>query len=571
VTRRWQIRKVNKHYLSRLAQELSVPLAVARVLLNRGITTPEMAWEFLDPSLSLLEKEFQNLSGLDQAVRILDRAVQERKRIVIFGDYDVDGLTASVILFRLLRQFSPQVEIYLPNRFLEGYGVTEKAVETIIERYHPELLITVDCGIRDWGGIEKLRRAGISVILTDHHLPDFSALPCAEAIVTGWDLHEQTLRLPLSGAGVALALAHAYAEYRGSGVNPLEEYLWLACLGAIADSVPLLGVNRVIVRYGLQAINRRIPSGVEALLVASGSKKRKLDVEDLEHVIIPRLNAAGRVEDPRSALELFLEEKEEALLSQAQYLHELNLRRQKEEERVRESIIREERYRHFLADDIVVVAGENWNIGVLGIVATRLVDYCRKPVLVLSIGGDLAVGSGRSIKGFHLLEILRKTQEERGLLFRFGGHEMAVGLRLHRDRVAAFRDFINERFGAEARRICEVREGLVVDALLDLQEVNEKFLQYVERCQPFGERNPRPLFAALNVSLINQWSFGKRREHLGFVAAQDRGKREVVIFGGRERAQELSRSMVVDLAFQVERDFFSQYPYLKVCDWRIKK
>lgn len=534
--------------------------------MNRGIFTPHEAKQFLNPSFTLLER-LRELPGLKEAVVLLDWVLQGNGRILIFGDYDVDGLTGSALLFRFLRSLSANVDIYIPNRFTEGYGVTEKAAERILKGNPPDLLITVDCGIRDWDGIALLRRKGVNLILTDHHLPDFDCLPEVHALVSNFDRQTREPLFPLSGAGVALALAYRYAEYRGLEVNPLEEYLGLACLGTVADAVPLLGINRVIARYGLAELNQNIPLGLQALLDAAGVKEREIGVEEISCIIAPRLNAAGRMEDPMIALRLLLSENEDEAKAMSQALQVLNARRQKEEEKVRSEIWESDTYREFLDDPIVVVSGKGWNLGVLGIVASRLSSQLGRPVIVLSESEDLAVGSGRSIEGFNLIQVLEAAAH---LLVRYGGHEMAVGLKILPQNIASFRTFVNTYFGNEVRKATST-QGLIVDALVDLGEVDQRLLEELKKLEPFGEQNPNPLFAVLNASLIKSWIWGRNNQHLRFLVKQGREVQEMVVFHGKEKASDLPGSSLVDLAFEVQCDSYGNYPCFKVHDWRIKK
>ncbi|MEN3186586.1 MAG: single-stranded-DNA-specific exonuclease RecJ [Atribacterota bacterium] len=564
--KRWQIRKVDRGHLFRLAKEVSLPTVMARVLMNRGIFTPHEAMQFLNPSFTLLEG-LGELPGLDEAVVLLDWVLRGNGRILIFGDYDVDGLTGSALLFHFLKSLSAHVDVYIPNRFTEGYGVTEKAAQRILKDNPPDLLITVDCGIRDRDGLSLLRRKGVHLILTDHHLPDFDTLPEVHALVSNFDLKTRELLVPLSGAGMALALAYRYAEYRGLEENPLEEYLGLACLGTVADAVPLLGINRIIARYGLKKLNRSIPFGIQALLDVAGMKEREIGVEEISCVIAPRLNAAGRMEDPMIAMRLLLSENWDEAVTMSQSLQTLNSRRQKEEEKVLSEILESGAYSEFLEDPIVVVSGKGWNLGVLGIIASRLSGRLGRPAIVLSEGENLAVGSGRSIEGFSLIQVLGEASH---LLIRYGGHEMAVGLKILPQNISSFRRFINIQFGNEVEKMTSM-QGLIVDALIDLGEVDQGLLEWLRRLEPFGEQNPNPLFAVLNVSLIKSWIWGRSNQHLRFLVKQGREVQEMVVFHGKEKALDLHGSSLVDLAFEVQCDNYGNYPYLKVHDWRIKK
>ncbi|HSV30465.1 MAG TPA: DHH family phosphoesterase, partial [Atribacteraceae bacterium] len=302
--KRWQIRKVEKSCLKQLCCDLSLPVSIARILMNRGIITPLAAERFLDPGLSLL-KTLDRLPYLSDAVQLLDKAIRAGKRILVFGDYDADGLTACAILTLFLRKFSESVEPYIPNRFQEGYGLSLQAMPSIIEK-NPHLVLTVDCGIKDFEGVSSLKKQGIGVIITDHHLPEPGRWPEADVVLATCDRETGHLISPLSGAGVALALAQAYADLRKVDREPIDEYLGMACIGTVGDVVPLLEENRVIVKYGLRNINSNPLPGIQAILELAGLCSRKISASEIGYILAPRLNAAGRMNDSAPALKLLL-------------------------------------------------------------------------------------------------------------------------------------------------------------------------------------------------------------------------------------------------------------------------
>lgn len=562
--KRWQIRKVNEACLRHLAGSLSLPPVAARILLNRGIVTPEAGQDFLAPSLKLLSS-LEELPGISKGLVLLEWALRRKSRILVFGDYDVDGLTASSILGRFLRRFSENVEVYIPSRFTEGYGLTERAASQVLAK-KPHLVIAVDCGVRDVEGARILKRHGVGLIILDHHLPNCSSLPEADAIVSTWDLGTGAPLSILSGAGLALVFVRALALYLGVDVDPAEEYLDLACLGTVGDAVPLLRENRVIAKYGLALLNRRTSLGVQALLEVSGLGERSVDVNEVSFILAPRINAAGRMDHPGVALELLLCEDYERALHCAQGLNRLNSQRQEDEEKVLRDILEDEGKRRFLEDEVVVLSQAGWNVGVLGIVASRLSERFVRPVIVLGEVGRVAVGSGRSIEGFNLTEALGMCAP---FLLRYGGHEMAAGLRVRVEDIPLLREKLNALF-AERIRSLRLSRGLVVDAVVGLSDIDEELVSFWEKLKPFGEKNPNPLFATLNVALVQRWMWGRNKNHIRFLVRQGKEWQEVVVFGGKERAGELFESSLADLAFEVQRD--SEHPfYLKVQDWRVKK
>ncbi len=563
--RRWQIRKVERDCLKQLSTCLSLPLPIARTLLNRGICTPQEALQYFDPDLSSL-RNLCALPNLSSAVKLLDRVVRGGGRILVFGDYDADGLTACALLTKFLRTFHPLVEPVVPNRFRDGYGLSAKVIPSLLER-KPALIITVDCGIKDYNGISFLKKNGIHVIVTDHHLPEAGKLPEADVVVCTCDHISNKVCMPLSGVGVALAFAQAYADYRGLTIQPVEEYLSLACVGTVGDMVPLLGENRIIVKYGLKKLNSDPGPALGAMIEAAGLKGKYIGSEEVGFILAPRLNAAGRVDDPSVALELLLCKDYALALEKAQQLNILNERRRREGEKVLRDVNDLSSNRIFLEDEFVVLSGSGWSIGVLGIVASRMSEYLQRPVMILGENGSVVTGSSRSIPGFHLANALNEASN---LLIQFGGHKMAAGLKLRKEHVAPLRSFLNERFADVIFSLRKVR-GLVVDAQVDLCDINYQLLEWLDRMRPFGEQNPNPLFASLNVTLVKSWTWGKRNQHLKFLSRQNRDFLEAIIFSGSERASEITSCSLADLAFEVYRDGYNNYPCLNVREWRIKK
>ncbi len=563
--KRWQIRKVNEAYLRRLVQDLSLPYAAARILLNRGVTSPEEGKSFLEPSLKVLD-DLLDLPGIPEAVSLVEQAIRRGFHILVFGDYDVDGLTASAILVRFLRRFTDRVEVYVPSRFSEGYGLTKEAVHRVIARgSSPLLVIAVDCGIRDVEGTRLLKEHGAGLVILDHHLPDPQCRPEADAIVSTWSSEGGMISL-LSGAGLALLFVRALALRLGVSRDPAEEYLDFACLGTIGDAVPLLRENRVIVKYGLEMLNRNPSLPVQALCEVAGIGGRPVDTDAVGFILAPRINAPGRVDHPGVALDLLLCGHPEEALMYARRLNALNNRRQSEEERVLRDILTDPEKQAFLDDAVVVLSGKDWNIGVLGIVASRLSERLLRPVIVLGENGNIATGSGRSVEGFHLLKALEACAP---LLVRYGGHEMAAGVKIQVERIPHFRKRLNELFAQDVHRLLSSR-GLVVDALVSLGDIDARFLAFWEKLKPFGEKNPNPLLATLNVVLERRWTWGRKGNHLRLLLRQGREYQEAVVFEGRERVEELWGSSLLDFAFEVQNGVEDSF-YLKVHDWRIKK
>ena len=534
--------------------------------MNRGIFTLAEAHSFLDPELSSLNN-LRSLPNLREAVQLIDTVIRSNGKVLIFGDYDADGLTACAILFRFLKKITPHVDTYIPSRFLEGYGLSEKAVDNIL-KVNPDLVITVDAGIKDVSGVFSLKKKGIRIIITDHHVPHPDERPEADIIVSTWDWNAQKIIIPLSGAGVALALAQEYAYFRGMNLSPFEEFIALACVGTVGDVVPLLAENRIIVRYGLKKINQSPGCGLQALMEVAGFNNKDIGSEQIGYIIAPRLNAAGRVEDPRAAFELLITDKYQDALGHARILNECNLKRQKEETKVFTSISEDKQNEINMNDEIVVISGKNWSTGVLGIIASRLSERLFRPVIVLSEDETHAVGSARSILGFNITEALEKVSS---LLIRYGGHEMAAGLKISLANVGLFRERLNELFGERVQTLKE-NAGIVVDAQVTMADVDPCMMSWLKKLQPFGEKNPNPLFVSSDVTVNERWFSGKNRQRLELVLMQNNKMRQHRIDATikNDNVSELASSSLIDLIFEVRKGYWDQ-PYLKIMDWRIKK
>ncbi|NLJ38832.1 MAG: single-stranded-DNA-specific exonuclease RecJ [Candidatus Atribacteria bacterium] len=549
-----------------LANSLCSPISIARVLMNRGIISPNQARSFLDPDLSSLDN-LRSLPDLRKAVLLIDSVIKGNGKILIFGDYDADGLTACAILFLFLKKLTPYVNTYIPSRFHEGYGLSEKAVENILNS-SPDLVITVDAGIKDVKGVSILKNKGIRVIITDHHVPHPDEKPNADVLVSTWDWNSQKIILPLSGAGVALALAHEYAIYRGMAFSPIEEFIALACVGTVGDVVPLQDENRVIVKYGLKKMNQNPGCGLQALLEVVGFNNKDIESEQIGYIITPRLNAAGRVEDPRVAFELLISDNYHNALQHAKLLNELNQKRQKEENKVFSNLFEDKKNQESMKDDIVVVSGKNWSTGVLGIIASRLSERLLRPVVVLSENETFAIGSARSILGFNITDALDKVSS---LLIRHGGHEMAAGLKIPLHNLEIFRQRLNELFG-ERIRFLQEKNGIIVDAQVTMADVDSQLMLWLKKLEPFGEKNPNPLFISSDVIVNERWFSGKNRQYLELVLMQNNKMRQHRIDAmiRSENVSDLASSSLIDLIFEVRKRYWDQ-PYLKIMDWRIKK
>lgn len=563
----WNHLPCNDDESAALASALGVHPVVARLLWLRGLRDAEQAARFLNPSLDHLHDPFK-LAGMDLAIPRLERAVAGRERIAIHGDYDVDGITSTVILRRALELLGGEVVHFIPERLRDGYGLQPAA----IERLHAEgvkLIVSVDCGIRGTEAALRAKALGVDLIITDHHEPD-GTLPPALAVINP-KRHDCTYPdKNLAGVGVALKVVQALCERAGKG-KWLPAFVKIAAIGTLADVVPLVGENRVIARHGLAALSRGPHTvGLRALLEASGLLGKTIDSYQVAFMLAPRVNAAGRMSTPDIAMRLLLATDEtmgDQARALAQQLNDENLRRQQEEaELVTHAKKAIETDPSVGAHNVLVVGGEGWHRGVIGIAASKLVDAYHKPAIVLSIDGDIAHGSCRSIPDFDMLEALERCAD---LFLKFGGHKQAAGLTMEAARVPEFRTRINA-YADEVLEPDQLRPRLRIDGPLSLRAVTDELMQGLDSMGPFGLANPRPVFHATGVAIVDGPRTLKER-HLKMTLAQEGRRVRAIAWRAAERADFLIRNRAaVNLAFSLERNEFQGETYLElnVCDFK---
>jgi single-stranded-DNA-specific exonuclease len=421
----WLVATVNPEAVCRLADPLNLPPLLARLLILRGIETPEAAQHFLNPSLDQIYPPYL-MAGMDPAVSRLRRAIEGQEKILVYGDYDVDGTMAVVVLLTTLRSLGAKVDTHIPNRLTEGYGMRKDVIEQAAAQSY-SVVLSVDTGIREHEVIERARELGIDCIITDHHLPG-DRLPPAYAILNPRRTDCTYPEKNLAGVGVAFKLAQALLARDGAGVSAkmLQSYLKIVAIGTIADVVPLTGENRVIAHFGLKGLLNPVQAGLDALLTASGLAGKAISAGDVGFRIGPRLNAAGRMESARDVIDLLTTHDALQARQIAERLEVLNRERQRVEmEILREIKARMEEHPEKADRYSLVLSGEGWHRGVIGIVAQRVVELYHRPTLVIGIENGIGQGSGRSIPNLHLLNALTQSSD---LFDRFGGHAQAAAL-----------------------------------------------------------------------------------------------------------------------------------------------
>ncbi|MCD6384517.1 single-stranded-DNA-specific exonuclease RecJ [Candidatus Sumerlaeota bacterium] len=499
---KWTLRPGDAEQSRYLSNVLDIPPVLARVLVARGIDTPEQARAFLGVSAESMRFDPWQMKDMDKAVEHLVRAIKTRESICIYGDYDADGTAATALLLRFFRWLGIKADYYIPHRVGEGYGLNLNALQSIINKGHT-LLLTVDTGATAVEEVEFANAHGLRVIITDHHrLTD--RLPPAVAVVDPARADCPYPYSELSGVGVAYKLITALCD--ALSIDPeqanefLNEHLDLVALGTIADVVPLTGENRRFVRDGLEILNRTTNIGLSCLIEALRIREKKISSRDVSFILAPRINAAGRTSHASLAVELLLTDDPSEAERLAKQLNRLNERRQRLEAEILARCHQQIQSSINLDEDVVIVSAlPGLHEGLLGLVAGRLAEeYCR-PVLVLNVENEVVRGSGRSFGEFSLFEALTHCRD---YLTRFGGHHLACGLQLKSENISPFKQAINA-FARKHIDKLSAEHGLVIDTFISPAELNLKLMEALEELEPYGEGNPAPVFMIENVFMID--------------------------------------------------------------------
>jgi single-stranded-DNA-specific exonuclease len=550
---RWLIPAPDLQAAERLAAALGIASPAAKVLVRRGLADPDAARRFLHPSLDDLFDPYLML-GMERAVERLRKAIHDGEKILIYGDYDVDGTTSVVLLTKAVQIAGGTAGHHVPHRLKEGYGMRPEVVEAAAAQ-GVTLMISVDTGIRAAQVVTRGNELGIDTIVTDHHLPD-SALPPAVAVLNP---NQHDCRYPeknLCGAAVAFKLAHALLCTLGWTETKLrrtvESFLKMVAIATVADVVPLTGENRVIVKHGLDGLGEVKNAGLRALLDVAGFPAGTTpSSRQVAFQIAPRLNAAGRMDTAKTVIDLFLTADPAHARELAQQLHDQNGERRLVEAQIREIC---EQMPVAESTAALVYYGEDWHRGVLGIVASRLVERFHRPVFVLGRNAEdgLAMGSGRSIPAFHLLEALESMS---GLFVKFGGHMHAAGLTMDSARVEEFRERFNA-YAAQRLHPDDFLPCLDIDAILELREIDDRTVEGVFALAPFGHGHQPPLFAAFGVEVAAAPTVMKEK-HLRVTVRQNGRTLVLKAWNFAERAAEFTPGARIDVAFQLEEDAYS--------------
>ena len=531
-----------------LVRSLGVPLAMAHALVNRGIATREAAIRFLEPELENLHEPSEMLD-LERAAERLLAAVRDREPILVHGDYDVDGITSTYVLHSALQDLGADVQYRIPARLRDGYGLSVDAIDEA-HRRGCKLVVTVDCGITANAAVAHARTLGIDVVVTDHHEPP-AVLPDAVAIVNPLRPGCPYPFKSLAGVGVAFKLVERLLQGHG-GLDRARRYLDAVALGTIADVVPLVGENRVLARLGLSELNERRNVGLRALIEQAKLADKQITSGHVAFVLAPRLNAAGRIGEAEEALKLLQETDPVRAEKIAQMLEKLNNERRSMNNSVLEDALdRVKRECGYPDCSSILLWSEGWHAGVIGIVASRLVEEYQRPAVLVALTGDLGRGSGRSLAGLDLTRLLDGCGD---LLLSHGGHAFAAGLSVERAQLPALRERF-ERLVREQREPGDFVQRLELDADLRASACDMELIEWLERMAPHGLGNAEPLFrmAGANLESVQVVGGGK---HLKLRVSDNSGSGEVeaIGFGLGKHADELERSGRADLAFVPTRN-----------------
>ena len=502
MNKKWQIYETNESKVKEISERYNLNKLLSTILVNRNITQEEEVRLFLKPTRGDFHNPFL-MQDMEKAVERILIAIEKKEKVTIYGDYDVDGITSITVLKSFLQERGLEVGTYIPNRLEEGYGLNKKAIETIAEK-GCQLMITVDCGISAIEEINHANALGIETIVTDHHEAGIE-LPKALAVIDNKRKDSKYPFRELAGVGVVFKLIQAIGMKLNLPEESYLKYLDIVCIGTISDIVPLVNENRVIAKLGLMLIKQTKNIGLKSILQSSGY--HKIDSNTISFGVAPRINACGRMGKADQALKLFLSKNINEVTELTKGLNEYNRVRQETEKQIFESAIKQIEEEHLYQNNSIIVGGENWHHGVIGIVSSKITEMYFKPSILLSFEEDgIGKGSGRSIPGFDLHDALMKCNDT---IEKFGGHSMAVGITIRKEK---FKDFTKEfEEIAKQAKVSEIVPIIKIDAKIDLNEINKEMVESLKELEPFGEGNKMPIFAFKNLKIdsIRALSEGK--------------------------------------------------------------
>lgn len=554
ILRKWEVRPLDKERAAAFAQTYGVPFFLAMLMNIRGLDDAAHLREFLGEGEPLSDPFL--LKDMDKAAARITRAVDNMEKITVYGDYDADGVTSTAMLYSYLETRGADVIFYIPQREGEGYGMNIGAVEYLKEQ-GVSLIVTVDNGISSVQEVARANELGIDVVVTDHHRPQ-EILPDAVAVVDAYRPDDTSPYKHFSGVGIAFKLLMALEDGAGDVEDLLEAYSDLAAIGTIGDIVPLTGENRTLIRAGLERLSQSDRPGVQALLENAGIAGKALTSTNVAFTLVPRINATGRMGAPERAVRLLISGYEEEAEVLSEEICADNEERRRVEAEIAEAAFADIEAKGYMKDRVVVVDGENWHHGVIGIVASRVTERCGKPCMIISRGETEAKGSGRSIEGFSLFEAICACGD---LLIKFGGHPMAAGITLKPENIEAFRKRINQYAAEHFPQM--PTQTVTLDCKLNPAALSVSMAQSMTQLEPFGNGNPQPVFGLFNMELSNVTPVGGGG-HLRLTLEKNGAVITAMRFNTKPEELPYHIGDKIDLAVQLEAREFRGQPSLTV-------
>ncbi len=544
--KRWNILSPNISIVDSLHQTLKIHPAICRILAQRNIEDYHTSKSFFRPQLIDLHDPWL-MKDMDKAVERIIKAINKKEKILVFGDYDVDGTTSVACMYLFLKKIHSQIDFYIPHRYREGYGVSKAGIDHAKENGFT-LIISLDCGIKSTDLIAYAKEDGIDFIVCDHHLPD-EELPPAVAILNPKQKDCNYPYKELCGCGVGFKLISALAPQFGLNDTDVYENLDLVATAIAADIVSMTGENRILAYYGLKKANENPNNGIKALCILSGLKK-ELHITNLVFMIAPRVNAAGRMDDARKAVQMFIADSEIEAMQFAEQLHSDNTDRKEADKNITEealALIKEND--EWVNNKSTVVFNSHWHKGVVGIVASRLIENYYRPTVVLTQSGEFAAGSARSVPGFNLYEAVHACREH---LLGYGGHFAAAGLTLELDKVNAFREKFEEVVSSTINPDHLIPE-IVIDAEINFTDINPTFFNILQQMEPYGPDNLRPVFIARKV-VDTGYSKIVKEDHIRFSLKQNNAVFNGIGFNMAEKISLLQQKKPLDIVFTIDEN-----------------
>ena len=532
-----------------LSAELDISPILCSLLIKRGITSASAARHFFRPKLSNLHNPFL-MKDMDVAVQRLNKALGTKERILVYGDYDVDGTTAVALVYKFLQQFSSNIDYYIPDRNEDGDGISKRGVDYAYST-GVKLIIVLDCGIKAIDEIAYAKSLGIDFIVCDHHVPD-KQLPCAVAILNPKRV-DSTYPYPhLSGCGVGFKFMQAFAIDNGIPADQLYPLLDLVAVSIASDLVPIMGENRIMAYHGLKQINHSPSTGLKAIINVCGLAEKEISINDIIFKIGPRINASGRIQQGKVAVDLLIENNLAIALDMSQQINEFNETRKELDKSMTEEANRiVEGLESFEEQRAIVIFNPDWHRGVIGIVASRLTEVYHRPAVVITCTGDVATGSARSVTGF---DVYKAMESCRDLLENFGGHTYAAGFSLKVENVDAFarrfEDFVSENILPE-----QTSPAIEIDSEIDFYQITRRFFADLKRFAPHGPDNPKPIFCTRNVCDYGTSKVvGRRQEHIKLELVDNKSNTIVngIAFGQSRLARYIKSKQSFDICYTLE-------------------